>query len=81
MPFRYRLARRPAKVRRIRHAAYSAMAQLGAPLTPAEMGIAQRRLTLSMHRAKDYHSRYALFKLVDECGLLERYLADYPLLP
>ena len=62
-------------------AVHSAMAQLGAPLTPAEIGVDQQLLALSMHCAKDYRTRYTLFKLIDECGLLESYLADYPLLP
>jgi len=31
-----------------------------------------------MHCGKDYRTRYTLFKLIDECGLLEEYLADYP---
>ena len=32
-----------------------------------------------MHCGKDYRTRYTLFKLLDECGLLEEYLSGYPL--
>ena len=31
-----------------------------------------------MHCGKDYRTRYTLFKLIDECGLTDKYLADYP---
>ena len=57
-----------------------AMEELGAPLTPAQLGVDTRLLNLSMHCAKDYRSRYTLFKLIDECGLEDEYLKDYPLL-
>lgn len=60
---------------------HGALAALGAPLTPAEVGVDEALLNLSMHCAKDYRTRYTLFKLIDECGLLESYLADYPLPP
>jgi len=33
-----------------------------------------------MHAGKDYRTRYSLVKLLDECGLLSDYLAEYPLL-
>ncbi len=56
-----------------------AMTRLGAPLTPAECGIDDELLNLSMHCAKDYRTRYTLFKLIDECGLSDKYLSDYPL--
>ena len=56
-----------------------AMARLGAQLTPEECGVDRDLLNLSMHYAKDYRTRYTLFKLLDECGLLEEYLKDYPL--
>lgn len=58
---------------------YGAMARLGAQLTPEECGVDQELLNLSMHCAKDYRTRYTLFKTLDECGLLEDYLKDYPL--
>ena len=55
------------------------MEELGAPLTPAQLGVDTRLLNLSMRCAKDYRSRYTLFKLIDECGLEDAYLKDYPL--
>jgi len=57
----------------------SAMRELGAPLTAADVGVDTRLLNLSMHCAKDYRTRYTLFKLIDECGLEPEYLKDYPL--
>lgn len=60
-------------------AIYGAMRALGAPLTPAECGIDEPLLNLSMHCAKDYRSRYTLFKLIAECGLEDEYLKEYPL--
>ena len=48
------------------------------PLTPEEERIPDDLLRRSMHCGKDYRTRYTLFKLIDECGLLEEYLADYP---
>lgn len=57
----------------------SAMTRLGAPLTPAECGIDAELLNLSMRCAKDYRTRYTLFKLIDECGLTDKYLSEYPL--
>ncbi len=56
-----------------------AMKTLGALTTPAECGIDNTLLNLSMHCAKDYRTRYTLFKLIAECGLEEDYLAGYPL--
>ncbi len=58
----------------------AAMKALGAPTTPAEMGVDDQLLYLSMRCAKDYRSRYTLFKLIDECGLQEAYMSAYPLL-
>jgi len=58
-----------------------AMERLGAQMTPAACGIDEGLLNLSMHCAKDYRTRYTLFKTLDECGLLEDYLKDYPLPP
>ena len=57
----------------------AAMVELGAPLTPAECGVGDDLVNLSMHCAKDYRTRYTLFKLLDECGLLDKYLTDYPI--
>jgi glycerol-1-phosphate dehydrogenase [NAD(P)+] len=56
-----------------------AMKELGALTTPAECGIDNQLLNLSMHCAKDYRSRYTLFKLIAECGLEDAYLKAYPL--
>ena len=55
-----------------------AMRRLGAQLTPEECGIDEKLLHLSMYCAKDCRTRYTLFKTLDECGLLEQYLQDYP---
>ena len=51
-----------------------AMHELGAPLTPAEIGIDADALHTSLRCAKDYRERYTLFKLLDELGELEDYL-------
>lgn len=55
------------------------MQELGAPMDPEGIGISRVLLNRSMHVAKDYRTRYSLFKALDECGLLTEYLADYPL--
>lgn len=57
----------------------NAMKVLQAHLTPEEEGIDEELLNISMHCAKDYRTRYTLFKTLDECGLLEEYLKGYPL--
>lgn len=57
----------------------SAMKRLGALTTAGECGIDTELLNISMHAAKDYRTRYTLFKLLDECGMLEEYLEDYPI--
>ena len=57
---------------------YDAMSRLGAQRTPEECGVDRHLLNLSMHCAKDYRTRYTLFKTLDECGLLDEYLAEYP---
>ena len=54
------------------------MMTLKAEMTPEEEHIPEDLLRCSMHCGKDYRTRYTLFKLMDECGLLEDYLADYP---
>ena len=58
---------------------YGAMLRLGSQMTPADCGVDDELLNLSMHCAKDYRTRYTLFKTLDECGLLNDYLKDYPL--
>ena len=60
-------------------AVYGVMERLGACLTPEDCGIDEDLLNLSMHCAKDYRSRYSLFKLLDECGMLDEYLKEYPI--
>ena len=57
-----------------------AMRRLGAPMTPEELGIDTELLNISMRCAKDYRTRYTLFKLISECGLEDKYLQDYPLI-
>lgn len=52
---------------------------LNAPMTAADMGISDEVRNISIHCAKDYRTRYTLFKLLDECGLLKEYLSDYPI--
>ncbi len=56
-----------------------ALHTLGFPLTAEEIGIDRELLNLSMRCAKDYRSRYTLFKLIDELGLQDVYFRDYPL--
>lgn len=58
---------------------YNAMKVLNAHLTPEEEGIDTELLNISMRCAKDYRTRYTLFKTIDECGLTDEYLKDYPL--
>ncbi len=54
------------------------MRRLGAEMTWQEEHIPEDLVRRSMHCGKDYRTRYTLFKLIDECGLLEAYLKDYP---
>jgi len=56
----------------------AAMQKLGALTTPAECGIDDGLLNLSMRSSKDYRSRYTLFKLIAECGLEDEYFSGYP---
>lgn len=53
--------------------------KLEAPMDSVELGISEEVRNISIHCAKDYRTRYTLFKLLDECGLLEEYLKDYPM--
>ncbi len=59
----------------------SAMLALGAPMTAADVGVDTKLLNLSMRGAKDYRTRYTLMKLIDECGLSDAYLSEYPVDP
>lgn len=54
------------------------MRKLNAEMTPEEENIPQELLRLSMWCGKDYRTRYTLMKTLDECGLLDEYLKDYP---
>jgi glycerol-1-phosphate dehydrogenase [NAD(P)+] len=47
------------------------MKVLGAPTTAAEIGVDQELLRETLIFAKDYRSRYTVFKTLDELGLLE----------
>ncbi len=58
---------------------YAAMERLGAKMTLDELGVDQDVVNTAMHCAKDYRTRYSLFKTLDELGLLETYIADYPM--
>ena len=58
---------------------YAAMERLGAKMTLAELGVDPDIVNTAMHCAKDYRTRYSLFKTLDELGLLETYIADYPM--
>ncbi len=52
--------------------------KLQAPLLPQDLQIEPDQVRVSLRMGKDYRSRYSLFKLLDECGLLENYLATLP---
>ena len=54
------------------------MHTLHAEMTWQEEHIPEELVRRSMHCGKDYRTRYTLFKLIDECGLLDEYLAEYP---
>jgi len=49
--------------------------RLHGDLTPRDEDIPQDLLDISLRCGKDYRTRYTLFKLLDECGLLDGYLA------
>lgn len=54
------------------------MLRLGSDMTPQDESIPLALLNRSMHCGKDYRTRYTLFKTLDECGLLDKYLDAYP---
>lgn len=56
----------------------SVQKKLQAPRLPQDLQIAPDQVSLSLRMGKDYRSRYSLFKLLDECGLLESFLATLP---
>jgi glycerol-1-phosphate dehydrogenase [NAD(P)+] len=45
--------------------------ELGAPTTASEIGVDQELLKDTFYHAKDYRSRYTVFKTLDELGLLD----------
>lgn len=57
---------------------HSVMETLHSEMTPEEEHIPQDLLNRSMWCGKDYRTRYTLMKTLDECGLLEEYIRDYP---
>jgi len=57
----------------------AAMRELGAPMTMKELGVDDDITNMSMHCAKDYRARYTLFKTLDELGILNDYIKDYPI--
>ena len=57
-------------------AIYGAMKELGALLLPGELDIDAELLDVSLRCAKDYRTRYTLFKTLDECGLLDDYIDE-----
>ncbi len=62
-------------IEKIRHV----LEVLEAPTDALQLGVSERVKNISIHCAKDYRTRYSLFKLLDECGLLDEYLKDYPI--
>ena len=55
---------------------YTAMERLGAPLTLEELHVDRDIINTAVICAKDYRTRYSLFKTIDELGLLCAYIAD-----
>ncbi len=58
---------------------YAAMKRLGAKLTLEELGVDQDIINMSVNCAKDYRTRYTLFKTMDELGILDKYISAYPI--
>lgn len=58
---------------------YDAMKRLGAKLTLPELGVDDDIIRMGVNCAKDYRTRYTLFKTMDELGVLKDYIADYPI--
>ncbi len=56
----------------------SVMETLHSEMTPEEEHIPQDLLNRSVWCGKDYRTRYTLMKTLDECGLMEEYIQDYP---
>jgi len=58
---------------------YDAMKRLGAKLTLEELGVDDDIINMAVNCAKDYRTRYTLFKTMDELGILEKYISGYPI--
>ena len=58
---------------------YDAMQRLGAVMTLEGLGVDKDIINMSVNCAKDYRTRYTLFKTMDELGILDSYIADYPI--
>jgi len=58
---------------------YDAMKRLGAELTLEGLGVDRDIINMAVNCAKDYRTRYTLFKTMDELGILDKYIADYPI--
>ena len=58
---------------------YEAMQRLGAKLTLPELGVDADIINMAVNCAKDYRTRYTLFKTMDELGILDKYISDYPI--
>ena len=58
---------------------YNAMQRLGAVMTLEGLGVDRDIINMGVNCAKDYRTRYTLFKTMDELGILDRYIAGYPI--
>ncbi|MBQ4088398.1 MAG: sn-glycerol-1-phosphate dehydrogenase [Clostridia bacterium] len=58
---------------------YDAMQRLGAVMTLEGLGVDKDIINMAVNCAKDYRTRYTLFKTMDELGILDGYIADYPI--
>ena len=56
-----------------------AMKRLGAVLTLEGLGVDRDIINMAVNCAKDYRTRYTLFKTMDELGILDKYIANYPI--
>ena len=58
---------------------HNAMSRLGAVMTLEDLGVDKDIINMGVNCAKDYRTRYTLFKTMDELGILDKYIADYPI--
>lgn len=54
----------------------AAMKALGAPVTAAELDVPETLEKLSIRYGVYYRARYSLFRLMEECGLADKYLGN-----